>query len=169
MTQSKKIGEYTYCTRILEASSKSDEYGKERERLRSNPDAWYAMWMNSRRQSEYAAFSNKQKQQIHETAIEINGDPVCTCGLICEIEVTEKPIAQNVLLLSPGHLNNETLSVISCFFINARSETDGSWITQIFCQFCERTETAPLTGARKKDGELLVRFSQEHSVCKGEK
>lgn len=166
MSQTTKIGEFIYCTRVLEASQTATHYGETAEFLRNNPNAWYAMWMNSRRHSEYDAFAKQQRTELHKIAMHINSDPVCSCGLIVKLQASSGETAENQLLLARGHLNSKQEKLVHCFFIKQRASNSGPWVWHLFCQSC-LTATATSGVANTRQKELAV-FRGTHEQCKGE-
>lgn len=167
MSQTTTIGDFTYCTRVLEAKDTATRYGETAEQLRNNSSAWYAMWMNSRRHSEYSSFARHQRTELHTIAMHINNQPVCTCGLIVNLPGNPDSHIEAQVLSAIGHLNLNQDAIVNCFFTKQKASSAEPWHWYLFCQLCQ-TSKASSQVARKRQIEL-AEFRTQHRICKGEK
>jgi hypothetical protein len=167
MTQTTTIGDFTYCTRVLEAKDTATRYGETAEQLRNNPNAWYAMWMNSRRHSEYSSFAKHQRTELHTIAMHINNQPICTCGLIVKLSGNGNSSVEAQVLSAPGHLNLHQDAIVNCFFTKQKASGAAPWLWHLFCRLCQTSiASSQVASARQKE---LADFRKDHTICKGEK
>ena len=165
-----KIGEFEYWTDLLDAKSTSDNFDKSIADYRKKREGWSA-YMAGRRVGEYSEFARQQRLQIHGTALIVDEDPVCSCGLIARFDVAEAPIRDHILFANPGHIDYANGQLVTAFYIRHRSEETQDWPLHFFCQICSALELADPTGDEEIDKLLLQDFrkAHEHSLELGAK
>lgn len=158
-----QIGSYRYWTDLLEPQRTSEYFETLIRDLRTKKQG-YGAWMASRRVGEYGEFARQQKFQIHGTALSTDDGPVCSCGLVAEIDVPSAANSDLILFANPGHLDYANGLIVTCFYIQHRSDESQPWPWPLhfFCQICSALQLADTTGDDVLDAILLEDFRTEH-------
>lgn len=157
------IGQYRYWTDLLEPLRTVEYFEDLIPQLRAKKQG-YGAWMAGRRTGEYVEFAYQQRVQIHGSALSTDDGPVCSCGLIAELEVPEAQFDNQILFANLGHIDYSKGQTVTAFFIRHRSEDDQTWPfpLHLFCQICSALEPAEITGDESIDAILLDEFRVAH-------
>jgi hypothetical protein len=163
MTNITVIGGHRYWTDLLEPKQTIEYYEALVLDLRAKKQG-YGAWMAGRRVGEYASFARQQKLQIHGCVLSTDEAPVCSCGLIAEMEVPDASTKDHSLFGHPGHIDSANRQIVTAFYTRHRSDESQTWPWPLhfFCQLCSALQPAALTDDEMLDALLLEDFRTEH-------
>jgi hypothetical protein len=104
-----------------------------------------------------------QEANRHECRVVMDGQPVCSCGLIATKPLLEDDAFEVALYLyEPGHIDKD-LKPVTFFVVETNFETDGGeqWL---FCQFCALIDKV-IDGTEVETAIQFEFLKAQHTAC----